>query len=66
MELKPCPFCGGKASLHSNIARDVYIWCEECGAMVGDSFYKLNIHTNTSIKFKTKEQAVEFWNSRAE
>ena len=30
-ELKPCPFCGGKAVVH--IDDGVRVMCRECGAM---------------------------------
>ena len=50
-ELKPCPFCGGKATLfkHYPAYRPWHIVCE-CGGRVGF--------------FKTKEEAVEAWEMR--
>lgn len=30
-ELKPCPFCGGKAELVSSI--ESWVRCKDCGAM---------------------------------
>lgn len=62
-ELKPCPFCGGDAdwyistadamiSLLGEPSENNFIQCDgECGA-------------NTAI-YKTKEQAIKAWNTRA-
>lgn len=60
VELKPCPFCGGKAELHSwhkpeCMAKDeirAEVWCNDCPATVGT--------------YLTKEEAVEAWNRRAD
>ena len=51
-ELKPCPFCGGKAIIDGC---DDTLWiviCKECNASIG---YK-----------ETKEEAIEAWNLRIE
>ena len=51
MELKPCPFCGGKALY----ATDCHIWaviCESCGA-------RTNVYRND-------DDAKEAWNRRTE
>jgi hypothetical protein len=48
--LKPCPFCGGRAVLHSR-----YVACidtEECGAM------------KCTPRAHTKEETVAAWNRR--
>jgi hypothetical protein len=31
VELKPCPFCGG----HASVCHDEWIACDACGAMTG-------------------------------
>ncbi len=52
-ELKPCPFCGGKAILQSAPPQDNYfVSCRKCGA--------------TTMKyFPGKEEAAVMWNRRA-
>lgn len=51
-ELKPCPFCDGKAiiSWHGWIGVD----CTHCTCRIGDDF-----------EFQTEEEATEVWNRRA-
>ena len=56
-KLKPCPFCGGKASLNDNSSCS-YVCCEKCGA-TGESF-------NMSKKYSSDEKAAEAWNRRAD
>ena len=51
-ELKPCPFCGGKAIIDGC---DETLWiviCKKCDASIG---YK-----------ETEQEAIEAWNSRVE
>ena len=55
--LKPCPFCGGKASLNDNSSCS-YVHCEKCGA-TGESF-------NMSKKYSSDEKAAEAWNRRSD
>lgn len=52
IELKPCPFCGGKAGIYSLAKYEKEAYCENCGAV-----------SNICM---TKEEAVEAWNRRAE
>lgn len=51
MELKPCPFCGGEASLHN---KGVYYWveCKKCGAQ--------------AKRYPVTRAAIEVWNRRHE
>lgn len=62
-ELKPCPFCGGKAKLHATTTRTYpnhckhYCYCEKCYA-TGQSFS--DFEDDGSSVFK----AVEAWNRR--
>ena len=56
-ELKPCPFCGGKA-------RWVYrkpfgvVACKECGA-------RPYLHCDEYEEMDSKNRAIEAWNRRA-
>lgn len=53
-ELKPCPFCGGKAKID-----EVSIFC------VGSAFRVSCLRCNTVAHvFPTKERAAEAWNNR--
>ena len=47
-ELKPCPFCGGKAEFEKD--EGWFVFCEKCGSM--------------TVLFDTKPEAKETWNSR--
>ena len=61
-ELKPCPFCGGKAevkkSMFGNNLGYALIACKSCGASSKD--FKL------SLDFCAVEEATKAWNRRAE
>ena len=59
MELKPCPFCGGKTTMHRDSwetpsGKAVRFWCRcsKCGAC--------------SEEFQQEEKAAEAWNRRVE
>lgn len=54
-ELKPCPFCGGRAEIKSLIHEILLVYvvrviCDNCGAQARE--------------FKTREMAAEAWNRR--
>ncbi len=49
--LKPCPFCGGVAGLHTQRG-EAWVECYGCGVLTG-------------IDRHTQEQAISIWNSRA-
>lgn len=52
MELKPCPFCGGRAFIAENEELEFLPWviCSDCGC-----------ETNC---FRTVEEAIKAWNRR--
>jgi len=61
-ELKPCPFCGGKAELITNYINHkktfFYVLCIECNAAAKE--YSDNVVFNKA----GKEQAIAAWNKR--
>lgn len=54
-ELKPCPFCGGKAVIQ-NMGYPHYIYCSSCGAKV---------HGHVIGAREGKKASIEAWNRRA-
>ena len=48
-ELKPCPFCGGKATERYECLNGVFVQCNECG---------VSTHVSSSV------DAIETWNRR--
>lgn len=63
MELKPCPFCGSKASLYVSEKSGICVICIKCKAT--SSSYLDSI---SSLKFcgSATEHAIEAWNKRVE
>lgn len=60
IELKPCPFCGGKARIRK-WKRDGYVVrCKDCGAQ-GTPFYICEWH---DTKYIAQGKAAEAWNRR--
>lgn len=53
-ELKPCPFCGGRAAVAQNasVFLDYRVYCKRCGAETG--------------MYTTAIKAVRCWNTREE
>lgn len=51
-ELKPCPFCGGKAETKIGVFGICAVSYNNCGAMV------------TFLENESKNKAVECWNRR--
>lgn len=70
-ELKPCPFCGGKAYLEKQhrafiggeTTKVCFVRCLKCNARSGR--YKISDYGKTSHSWEAREKAVEAWNSRA-
>lgn len=53
-ELKPCPFCGGEASVEIKWGNWFLVRCNNCPCDLGRSW------------FPKKRQAIEAWNRRSE
>lgn len=58
-ELKPCPFCGGKAVIHVNDG--VRVTCVECGAMTTCLVDRISQGKPTGSAVGT---VVDAWNRR--
>lgn len=60
MELKPCPFCGGKAILvHDQVGLGAsYIRCGKCGLE--------SVHFIKSFEVASDYEAIDYWNRRAD
>ena len=69
-ELKPCPFCGGEASIKEQtvyVYNAIFAHCKNCKARVMEYFADApNIHGVTLGREKAIEKAIEAWNRRAE
>ena len=50
VELKPCPFCGGKATERHECLNGVFVQCNKCGV-------------STNI-FSSQDAATRGWNKR--
>lgn len=55
-ELKPCPFCGGRAILTKTDYKDYYILCAL------DNF--CNVRPSTSLS-RSKKTVIKAWNTRS-
>ena len=53
-ELKPCPFCGGEASLYVDGLNGSFVMCRKCHASTDDYSGKAG-----------DELAIKAWNARA-
>lgn len=71
-DLKPCPFCGGKAEICSDVNRIMgkfwYIRCKKCycrGSGIYESGRKLEPQEEYAAIIGAWEKAIESWNRRA-
>lgn len=68
MELKPCPFCNGKAELTTRLGTGepiYYISCTKCKALMGES-RKIISTLKGKLYFDNKEDVINAWNKREE
>ena len=63
--LKPCPFCGGKAIHIATSTCSGYIYCSACD-MATAKFWDEPMNKAEESRRKWKEIAEEAWNRRAE
>ena len=68
MQLKPCPFCDGRAEIYTTRKNDficAYVECTVCGARskhVKSNFSADDLEFNNSV---AEEKIVEAWNMRS-
>ena len=61
-ELKPCPFCGGKAKMKNNdCTLNCAAFCENCNVIM-----KRNFKGNSRLREMLAELMAEEWNKRAD
>ena len=79
VELKPCPFCGGKAVFEQidfgkaercSVGMQFKIRCKKCGSTMPrkslNVFIKLSETGELNIWLDDRAEAIEAWNRRAE
>lgn len=63
IELKPCPFCGGKAEIHNCMELE-----NETVALIYNG--KVGVHCTechcATIPYNSEDEAAEVWNRRAD
>ena len=75
-ELKPCPFCGGKAdfkirsniSSHSEVGFDFTIKCSECDIEIPRTYrvtLTIGMSGQINAKIDERQKAMDDWNWRA-
>ncbi|MDO4591034.1 MAG: Lar family restriction alleviation protein [Slackia sp.] len=72
-ELKPCPFCGGKADLSTHTTASAcrgVVHCQECGSQAVSSFRRYeraamrNKSERWAVSSGAREEAAAKWNRR--
>ncbi|MFW9879765.1 MAG: Lar family restriction alleviation protein [Candidatus Thorarchaeota archaeon] len=61
MELKPCPFCGGKGYTANDDLEYYAVLCRSCECSLG---FNLTDNGAYDFVFKSKEIAIIAWNRR--
>lgn len=72
MELKPCPFCGGRpyletshrAFIDAQTTKVAFVRCRDCNARTAR--FKLADFGRTSHSQQANEKAIEAWNRRTD
>lgn len=64
-DLKPCPFCGGKAGLAHSTQQDecFTVVCKQCGIIIG-AYAKTNSGKWENLFYKSRDEAAKAWNRR--
>ena len=80
-ELKPCPFCGGKAKIdqtgvrvmetnHDSVSFDFSIKCAKCNATAPFAYgyisANLSLNGELNVWHDDRPSAIEAWNRRAQ
>ena len=63
-DLKPCPFCGGRAAQGATSAVSGFVFCTECNMATG-KFWDEPMTDAAGQRKKWYEVAAEMWNRRA-
>ena len=65
MKLKPCPFCGGKATAYKDKYGKICVSCDICGAFIGiDLENGVALVDGWAATYETIEEAAKDWNRR--
>lgn len=75
IELKPCPFCGGKAdfetksnlSIHSEVGFDFTIKCRECDVKIPRTYrvtLAIGMSGRINVIIDERQKAIDDWNRR--
>ena len=67
VKLKPCPFCGGEATLFKDNYNRFGIMCENCNLYLGIELEcDEELFDGWRARIETPDEVVEAWNRRAE